>query len=117
VTEIAAFDASLESLERSLSAAELSPIIDRSIPRTNVLVYFGVGGISKTALSQELEHRFTGHDQGATEGTRAAIRFDFAETAAFDIESYVLRLRAGLGHLARSGTLEIWSDGFSVRLS
>ncbi|MGH3866844.1 MAG: hypothetical protein ACRDQ4_12025 [Pseudonocardiaceae bacterium] len=102
VTEIAAFDASLESLQRSLSAADLSPVIDRSIPRMNVLVYFGVGGIGKTALSQELEHRFTGHDQGAPERTRAAIRFDFAETAAFDIESYVLRLRAGLGHLARS---------------
>ncbi|MBV9012532.1 MAG: hypothetical protein JO272_10865 [Pseudonocardiales bacterium] len=102
VTEIAAFDASVESLQRSLSVAELSPVIDRSIPRTNVLVYFGVGGIGKTTLSQELENRFIGHGQSATNRTRAAIRFDFAEAAAFDIESYVLRLRAGLGGLARS---------------
>ncbi|MGH3907870.1 MAG: tetratricopeptide repeat protein [Pseudonocardiaceae bacterium] len=101
VAEIAAFDASLESLQRSLSVAELSPVIDRSLPRTNVLAYFGVGGIGKTALSQELEHRFTGQDQGSM-GPRAAIRFDFAETSAFDIESYVLQLRAGFGHLARS---------------
>ncbi|MGH3797504.1 MAG: tetratricopeptide repeat protein [Pseudonocardiaceae bacterium] len=96
VVEIAAFDASLESLQRSLAAAELSPVIDRSLPRKNVLVYFGVGGIGKTALSQELENRFTSYQQGT------AIRFDFAETAAFDIESYVLQLRAGLGHLASS---------------
>jgi hypothetical protein len=48
VTEIAAFDTSLESLQRSLSVAELSPVIDRSAPRANVLVYFGVGGIGKT---------------------------------------------------------------------
>ncbi|MGH3771786.1 MAG: hypothetical protein ACRDRW_10375, partial [Pseudonocardiaceae bacterium] len=102
VTEIAAFDASLESLQRSLSAAELSPVIDRSIPRTNVLVYFGVGGIGKTTLSQELENRFIDHGENLAEGTRAAIRFDFAEAAAFDIESYVLRLRAGLGNLAAS---------------
>lgn len=102
VSEIAAFDASLESLQRSLSVAELSPVIDRSLPRTNVLVYFGVGGIGKTALSQEIEKRFTNHDQVSTKRARATIRFDFAETAASDIESYVLQLRAGLGHLARS---------------
>lgn len=99
VTEIAAFDASLDSLQRSLSAAELSPVIDRSVPRTNVLVYYGVGGIGKTTLSQEIENRFVDHGRDSAE-MRAVIRCDFADTAAFDIESYVLRLRAGLGHLA-----------------
>jgi hypothetical protein len=102
VTEIAAFDASLESLQRSLSVAELSPVIDRNMPRANVLVYFGVGGIGKTTLSQELENRFTSHNQDAPEQARATVRFDFSETATFDLESYILRLRAGLGHLARS---------------
>jgi hypothetical protein len=97
VTEITAFDASLESLQRSLSVAELSPVIDRSVPRTNFLVYYGVGGIGKTAFSQELENRFISHGHNGTNRTRAAIRFDFAEAAAFDIESYILRLRAGLG--------------------
>jgi hypothetical protein len=112
VTEIAAFDASLESLQRSLSAAKLSPVIDRSLPRANVLVYFGVGGIGKTTLSQEIENRFINHDQCSTKRTRAAIRFDFSETAASDIESYILQLRAGLGHLA--GSWPAFDIAFSV---
>jgi len=60
-----------------------------------VLVYYGVGGIGKTTLSAELERRFL------SQGERAAVRMDFAESAVPDVESYVLRLRAGLGHLAR----------------
>lgn len=68
---------------------------DRRVPRRNVLVYYGVGGIGKTTLSAELERRFMSQDE------RAAVRVDFAESAVPDVESYVLRLRAGLGHLAR----------------
>ena len=101
MTEIAAFDASLESLELHLSAIELSPVIDRSLPRTNVLTYFGVGGIGKTTLSEELEERFSGKE-GPRNRVRTAIRLDFSEAASFDIESYVLQLRAGLGILASS---------------
>lgn len=101
VTEIAAFDASLQSLESSLKNAEISPVIDRSLPRRNVLVYFGVGGIGKTTLSQELENRFISQYRGSKQEC-SAVRFDFAESAAFDMESYVLQLRAGLGHLAKS---------------
>src|ERR1022692_2721735 len=100
VTEIEAFDASVRALGRELAAADIPPVTDRSRPRRNVLVYYGVGGIGKTTLSQELERRFTTREDGERDRERAAIRFDFAESAPFDMETYVLRLRAGLGHLA-----------------
>jgi tetratricopeptide (TPR) repeat protein len=98
--EVAAFDAALRALGDTLAAADISPVTDRGIPRKNVLTYYGVGGIGKTTLSAELERRFAGRHQEGRSRERAAIRFDFAEPAAFDMESYVLRLRAGLGHLA-----------------
>src|SRR6266436_6933713 len=101
-TEVGAFDAALRTLGNTLATAEVSPVTDRGMPRKNVLVYYGVGGIGKTTLSEELERRFTGPAESKRERERAAIRFDFAESAAFDMESYVLRLRAGLGHLANN---------------
>jgi tetratricopeptide (TPR) repeat protein len=100
VTEVGAFDASLQALGSTLASADVSPVTDRGMPRKNVLVYYGVGGIGKTTLSEELERRFTGPAEGKRDRERAAIRFDFAESATFDMESYMLRLRAGLGHLA-----------------
>ncbi len=87
-------------MEATLATAEVSPVINLRSPRKNVLVYFGVGGIGKTTLSQEIERQFAEvNDKGKP---RAAMRFDFAESAALDMESYVLRLRAGLGRLSRS---------------
>lgn len=97
VAEVAAFDNALEALTTTLASADISPVIDRSAPRRNVLVYFGVGGIGKTTLSRELERRYLDgvqHDRGH----RVAVRVDFAEP--FDLESYMLRLRAGLTSLA-----------------
>jgi hypothetical protein len=102
VTEVGAFDAALRTLGSTLAAADVSPVTDRAMPRKNVLVYYGVGGIGKTTLAEELERRFAGRHQEGRDRERAAIRFDFAESAAFDMESYVLRLRAGLGHLAHN---------------
>lgn len=100
LSEVAAFDTALATLKNTLTTAGISPVTDRRMPRKNVLVYYGVGGIGKTTLSEELERRFAGSHQEGRNRERAAIRFDFAESAAFDMESYVLRLRAGLGHLA-----------------
>jgi hypothetical protein len=100
VTEVGAFDEALQTLGNTLATTDISPVTSRGMPRQNVLVYYGIGGIGKTTLSEELERRFTGPPGGQTDRERAAIRFDFAESAAFDMESYVLRLRAGLGHLA-----------------
>lgn len=98
-SEVGSFDEALRAMA-ALEAPGASPVTDRRIPRKNVLVYYGVGGIGKTTLSEELEHRFTAQASADKNRERAAIRFDFAESAAFDMESYVLRLRAGMGHLA-----------------
>ena len=111
-SEVSAFDAALKTLESTLATADISPVTDRRMPRKNVLVYYGVGGIGKTTLSEELERRFAGRYQDGRNRERAAIRFDFAESSAFDMESYVLRLRAGLGHLA--GNWHAFDVAFSV---
>ncbi len=110
--EVGAFDAALRTLGTTLASAGVSPVTDRATPRKNVLVYYGVGGIGKTTLSEELERRFAGRHQEGRDRERAAIRFDFAESAAFDMETYLLRLRAGLGHLA--GSWHAFDVAFSV---
>jgi tetratricopeptide (TPR) repeat protein len=102
VSEVAAFDAAIEALESSLAAAEVSPVADRRAPRKNVIVYYGVGGIGKSMLSHQLANRYVAETNDKRRGPRAAIRFDFAESASFDLESYILRLRAGVAHLAKS---------------
>jgi tetratricopeptide (TPR) repeat protein len=98
IAEVAAFDSSLAQLRDHLAQATISPVADQRMPRKNVLTYYGVGGIGKTRLSHELANRFTAAGK-EPDIKRAVARFDFAEAASFDIESYVLRLRAAFGHL------------------
>lgn len=100
-TEIAAFDASLDTLTAHLDHLGITCVTDRSIPRTNILTYYGVGGIGKSTLSRELARRFAA-PHGKRDHHRALAHFDFSEAASFDIESYMLRLRAAVGHLKRS---------------
>lgn len=95
LTEVQALDASLETMVRSLADPNYSPVTDRSLPRRNVLVFYGVGGIGKTTLSKELSRRWSEPDT-SERGPRCAIRVDFADQQACDLETYVLRLRAGL---------------------
>jgi tetratricopeptide (TPR) repeat protein len=101
-SEIAAFDGAIVALGDYLSSVELSPVSDRRAPRKNVLTYYGVGGIGKSTLSRELENRYLRRDDGREREDRATVRIDFAEPTAFDPESYVLRIRAGLARLAPS---------------
>jgi tetratricopeptide (TPR) repeat protein len=101
VSEVDSFGQAVNALAATLAAPGPSPVTSRGMPRRNVLVYYGIGGIGKTTLSEELERRFTAPAENGPERQRAAMRFDFAESAAFDLESYVLRLRAGVGRLAR----------------
>ncbi|HEX3593229.1 MAG TPA: hypothetical protein VHV74_26700 [Pseudonocardiaceae bacterium] len=97
ITEVAAFEASLINLRGQIERAPITPVTDRQVPRTNVLVYFGVGGIGKTTLSAELRRRFSMHQD---EFPCAAVHIDLAEPGATDLEAYILHLRARLGHLA-----------------
>lgn len=95
----------LEAFQQSLSAYAQSrrsipsPVTEMGIPRTNVLVYYGLGGIGKTTLSRQLEQRFVSEESEEL-GRRASIRVDFGEGGGFDLETFILRLRAGLALLS-----------------
>ncbi|GAA1932010.1 ATP/GTP-binding protein [Streptomyces sodiiphilus] len=93
--EVAAFDRALTELRRTLDT-EISPVVDRAQGRRNVLAYYGVGGIGKTTLSQELERRLLADADGRN---AVSVRIDLAEDGASDIETLLLRLRAGMGAL------------------
>lgn len=99
VSEVAAFDSSVINLTRTLTGSAVSPVDNFAAPRRNVLVYYGVGGVGKTTLSQELETRFV--DDGG-KGARATVRLDYSDPSSFDLESYILRLRSGAAKLAHS---------------
>ncbi|MEV7779648.1 hypothetical protein [Kitasatospora sp. NPDC088351] len=99
VDEVAAFTRSLEGLRRILDEAEVSPVVDRAQGRRNVLTLYGVGGIGKTTLSHELERRLLADAAAEERDDVVAVRVDVSEDGACDIESLLLRLRAGLGQL------------------
>ncbi|MEU6233937.1 hypothetical protein [Kitasatospora sp. NPDC047058] len=99
VDEVAAFNRSVEGLRRTLDEAEVSPVVDRAQPRRNVLTLYGVGGIGKTTLSQELERRLLADASADGHDEVVSVRVDLSEDGSCDIEGLVLRLRAGLGRL------------------
>ncbi|MER5641910.1 hypothetical protein ABT095_33860 [Kitasatospora sp. NPDC002227] len=99
VDEVAAFGRSLDGLHQTLAEAQISPVVDRVQGRRNVLTFYGVGGIGKTSLSQELERRLLADAQAEGREDVVAVRVDVSEDGAGDIESLLLRLRAGLGRL------------------
>lgn len=74
---------------------------DLAISRENVLVYYGVGGIGKTALSKRLEARFL--DEARSQKTASTtFRWDLGQSGASDFESFMLGLRVAVGELGRS---------------
>lgn len=97
--ETAAFSRALETLHTTLDSADISPVVDRMQGRRNLLAFYGVGGIGKTTLSHELERRFLADGQAGGRGDVASVRFDLSEDGVTDIETVLLRLRAGLGRL------------------
>ncbi|MEV5685751.1 tetratricopeptide repeat protein [Streptomyces sp. NPDC052164] len=99
VNETTAFTRSLEGLHEALDTAEVSPVVDRLQGRRNVLSFYGVGGIGKTTLSQELERRFLAEATADELDDVVSVRIDLSEDGACDIEGLLLRLRAGLGQL------------------
>lgn len=79
-------------------------------PRRNVLVYYGVGGVGKTSLAQQLERRHGGeHGNTVTEWapwerrfrTSVTARADLASEAGADLEQVLLGIRLAVGALGR----------------
>lgn len=99
VDEIEAFFRALSNLDAELAACDVSPVVDRVRARRNVLVFYGVGGIGKSTLSHEIERRVMSGSDEERRRTGIALRVDLAEAGAMDIETLLLRLRAGLGRL------------------
>lgn len=112
VTEVAAFEVSVANLDQSLDRAQISPVTDRRAPRTNVLVYFGIGGIGKTTLSSELKRRFTSSQQNTNRG---AVRIDLADPGSTNLESYVSRLPAGWHTWHHGGRRSTWRSARTGR--
>jgi hypothetical protein len=68
--------------------------IDVDVPRENIVVFHGLGGIGKSSLLRELQHGVAGEG-----GTSAGLIVDFQDTTAFDVEELLLRIRATIGEL------------------
>ncbi|MGC5400714.1 ATP/GTP-binding protein [Streptomyces sp. DT20] len=84
-------------------------VTDFEAPRTNVLVFHGVGGIGKSTLSRKLEAALAGVEHrpsqwGAPQwpgGRILPIRIDLARSAGTDFERVVLTIRLALAELGR----------------
>jgi hypothetical protein len=92
--EIDVFGKSLEhvAVQNKRPVALVEDLIS---PRTNVLVFYGFGGIGKTRLSRELERRY--HHDAPDDESRLSFRVDFDTGNATDHEGILLGLRAVLG--------------------
>lgn len=89
--ELNAFDRSLEHMRRSVEEmADFPP----STGRSNVLAYYGLGGIGKTALSYKLQDRFLA---STIPGKRIACRISFDRAEYIGLEDVLLALRASFG--------------------
>ncbi len=89
VDERQAFRDAVAAVGQRLSVTDI--VADLAAPRSNVLVFYGTGGIGKSRLSKELENI------ARTSGSRSAcVRLDFANGGLRDPEEVLLRLRIGL---------------------
>ncbi|MEU1161749.1 ATP/GTP-binding protein [Streptomyces sp. NPDC005921] len=79
---------------------------DLEAPRTNVLVFHGVGGIGKTTLSRRIESALTSGEHRPAQWSEPAfseqvlpLRIDLARSAGMDFERVVLAIRIALTRL------------------
>ncbi len=82
---------------------------DMEAPRRNVLAFYGVGGIGKTTLSQQILERLSGEGRGPQHwppiesalGRVVAARVDLSIQANADLESILLALRVAVAELGQ----------------
>ncbi|WP_305783963.1 hypothetical protein [Symbioplanes lichenis] len=104
-----AFDAAVLG-HRSRWQAQGTDVQDVVAPRDNVLVYYGVGGVGKTSLVQELEARHgAAPSPGAGEWPpldrsfrrSMTVRIDLASEIGVDLERVLLSIRLAVAGLGR----------------
>jgi tetratricopeptide (TPR) repeat protein len=98
--ETAVFLAKAEEM-RARRADDPEVNLDLRLPRRNLMVFSGAGGIGKTRLSSECERLFREAERPKGALT-TSIRIDFSEPSARDAELYLFALRAGLAPVASS---------------
>ncbi|MFJ9380334.1 ATP/GTP-binding protein [Streptomyces sp. NPDC101455] len=82
---------------------------DLETPRTNVLVFHGVGGVGKTTLSRKVEGALADGEHLPAQWSRPGwsgvrilpVRIDLARSAGSDFERIVLSIRLALAELGR----------------
>jgi hypothetical protein len=108
-SEREAFDASIAN-HRGIVATPGFDIQDMLVPRRNVLTYYGVGGVGKTALSRVLQRRFSERSPTGPSGwpppahglvQPLTAQFDLSSESSLDLETMVLLLRIAVAPLHR----------------
>ncbi|MGR4883367.1 ATP/GTP-binding protein [Streptomyces sp. LARHCF249] len=97
------FDTALARYLSLVDASSFDPQ-DLTSPRRNVLAYYGVGGVGKSALSRQFEHRCNGTDGAPTEWPRSTVdcdrlhtvRLDMSRENGLDFETVMLLVRSSL---------------------
>ncbi|EST29291.1 hypothetical protein N566_22370 [Streptomycetaceae bacterium MP113-05] len=106
--EWAAVADSLAAVATAASAPGFD-VEDLEQPRRNVLSFYGVGGIGKTTLSQQLALHLADDGEQAAQwpeldrdvGRVLPVRVDLAAQSGFDFESLILSVRLAVAELGR----------------
>jgi len=95
VTECESFEESRRHVQDEASRRQAG-LADLSTGRTNVLAFYGMGGMGKTSLSLELERR--AKEQPTHDALVLTSRTDFSRPSSFSLELQLLQLRLDLLH-------------------
>ncbi|MEV6682696.1 ATP/GTP-binding protein [Streptomyces erythrochromogenes] len=90
-------------------AGERFDVEDLESPRTNVIVFHGLGGVGKTTLSRKLEAALAASEQRPAQWGEPAwsrerilpVRIDLSRSVGTSFEDVVLTIRAALAELGR----------------
>ncbi|MFF3911625.1 ATP/GTP-binding protein [Streptomyces sp. NPDC001848] len=92
---------------RRLTSSDFD-VEDLESPRTNIIVFHGVGGIGKSTLSRKIEaslahseHRPVQWEASAHEERILPVRIDLAQAAGMDFERVILTIRLAVATLGR----------------